>query len=125
MESGGVLGEYTALYAVMLGVSLCGLPFLGLKAPRHYLVCVSTVLLVFGLTRGHRHETLRELVYAIEIVASLGVVGGIVVFFLRKSDSADEATDQDSDDQGVIPCPNCGRLNSVRSRICPRCDRHL
>ena len=23
------------------------------------------------------------------------------------------------------PCPCCGRMNSVRTRICPRCKRHI
>ncbi len=28
-------------------------------------------------------------------------------------------------DSVTAPCPRCGRLNSVRTRICPRCEQHL
>jgi len=59
MEHGQALGFYTTFYVTVLTASLFGLPYLGLKAPRHYLVCFSTALLAFGLTRGHQHEDLR------------------------------------------------------------------
>jgi len=28
-------------------------------------------------------------------------------------------------DAVTVPCSRCGRLNSVRTCVCPRCDQHL
>ncbi len=28
-------------------------------------------------------------------------------------------------DSVTVPCSRCGRLNSVRTKICPRCEQHL
>ena len=30
-----------------------------------------------------------------------------------------------ADVQATAPCPHCGRVNSVHTRVCPRCETRL
>ena len=30
-----------------------------------------------------------------------------------------------ADVQATLACPNCGRVNSVHTRVCPRCEARL
>jgi tetratricopeptide (TPR) repeat protein len=63
----------------------------------------------------------------------LGPLGLIIAFLLpEKSSRIDYELDKSvhrNPDQSVTdatsPCPSCGRVNSVRTKVCPRCETRL
>ena len=70
--------------------------------------------------------------YSIAIAFALGVLGllGLIIAILlpRTSEGRAQAELEDAirheinDSQELLACPNCGRQNSIATRICPRCE---
>ena len=55
-------------------------------------------------------------------------LGAIVVTgrpLLRLNREVRQTQAETAADAVTEPCPCCGRMNSVRTRICPRCERHI
>jgi hypothetical protein len=62
----------------------------------------------------------------------LPALGWLIVAFLPRTETAKDQDRIEADTRSelatssqTMPCPKCGRLNSVATRICPRCDHHL
>ena len=43
----------------------------------------------------------------------------------KEAEEESEVKAETAADSVTIPCSHCGRLNSVRTRICPRCEQHF
>lgn len=67
-------------------------------------------------------------VLAVAFVLALitSVLVGLPILLLRLPPTGIPDTDSQEPQPGItVPCPHCGRVNSVQSRVCPRCERRL
>ena len=60
------------------------------------------------------------------------VVGWLIVALMPRTSAAREQDRIERETQGELKeasqlaaCPKCGRHNSIKTRVCPRCDHHL
>jgi hypothetical protein len=60
------------------------------------------------------------------ILAGVVITGTVAATAPGGSGTPPNADGRDSEPgRGTIACPHCGRVNSVHSRICPRCERGI
>jgi RNA polymerase subunit RPABC4/transcription elongation factor Spt4 len=70
----------------------------------------------------------QPLILGVLLGTCLGPLGVIIVAFLPATELGqhlDKIRAQAKVDRQTIACPNCGRMNSIRSKVCPRCDALL
>ncbi len=119
------LGRFTVFYGAVFVASLFGLPYLGLKGPRPSLLIASAIILVFSVAAPRPASELRFLLTLITVVAGLGIAGGVLALLFRKDEPPERAADANFDAEATVPCPHCGRVNSMHTRICPHCEKRV
>lgn len=121
MEHATEVGSHIVFYLAALVGSLFLFPYLGLKGPRPSLLVASIMVLLYSISARPQAPELRFVLRLLTGVAGAGVTCGILALFLRKGD----VYESDADARKTVACPNCGRLNSVRTPVCPRCEQRL
>ncbi len=61
-------------------------------------------------------------------LGAIGPIGVVIVALLPTTERGrqlNELYEEAKFDAKTITCPNCGRVNSRRSKVCPRCDTRI
>jgi len=63
-----------------------------------------------------------ETIYRMIVSALAGELGTQT---LHGTQQGAELTGSTGGDTSTAPCPHCGQINSIHTRVCPRCERPI
>jgi len=108
-------------------LAILGFVLLAKKGPPLSVLALGGIIWTMGmLVQPGQIRELNLLVGVLRLTGCIGVVIGIVLFFRRRKQIAKTPTPKNkSSHDSTRPCPNCGRVNSIQTKICPRCEKHI